>query len=237
MDCVILTSGKATRLYPLTLDTPKVLLPIGATTILDDILNKVLKLEFIDNIIMSASNNKVMDYLSNNPKYSNILNRITVIEEPNAIGVIKTLELVKPHVKSNEFLLIFPDELFLSEIKNIRAMYANAKKTTLSVGVRKMNNKVIYQYSRLEFSNKDVKKIIEKPTDNVGGFSTIGRYIIPTSGLDLLNSEQKSISDLLNSVIDSGFKLSYNIYKGVRFDTGGFLGYNSANKYFSKKGL
>lgn len=235
MDCVILTSGKATRLYPLTIDTPKVLLNIGNRKIIDDILDKVLKLSFIDKIIFSSSNEQLDLYLKNNPKYKDIYNRITVIPEPNAIGVIKTLGLIKPYVTTDDFLLIFPDELFISEIKNVNKMYKNSLANHLSVGVRKMNKHAIGSYSRLEFNNNKVcYKIIEKPQDHKAGLSTIGRYIMPRVSLDYLDESQKSISDLLNACIDHGYKLRYNFYKGKRFDTGQFEGYNQASKYFKK---
>jgi len=41
MTAIVLAAGYATRLYPLTLDTPKALLKIGGVTMLDHLVNKI----------------------------------------------------------------------------------------------------------------------------------------------------------------------------------------------------
>lgn len=52
MKCVLLAAGYATRLYPLTRDLPKSLLPIGGGTILDFIAAKIGEVEGIDRIFL-----------------------------------------------------------------------------------------------------------------------------------------------------------------------------------------
>lgn len=55
MKCVLLAAGYATRLYPLTLDTPKSLLKVGSTTILERILAKVNEVSAIDEIVLVSN--------------------------------------------------------------------------------------------------------------------------------------------------------------------------------------
>ena len=50
MKAIILAAGYATRLYPLTKDTPKALLPVAGRTILDRLLDGMRAIPEIDHI-------------------------------------------------------------------------------------------------------------------------------------------------------------------------------------------
>ena len=55
MKCVLLAAGYATRLYPLTLNLPKSLLPVAGRTILDRILEKVDAVDAVDEVILVSN--------------------------------------------------------------------------------------------------------------------------------------------------------------------------------------
>lgn len=74
MKAIILAAGYATRLYPLTLDTPKALLPIAGKTILDRLFEKFMCADEIDEIYI-VSNDRFFESLRDwahtaNEKYS-----------------------------------------------------------------------------------------------------------------------------------------------------------------------
>ena len=64
MKAIILAAGYATRLYPLTLNTPKALLPIAGKPILNYITDEILTIDEIDEIII----------ISNHRFYKNFVN-------------------------------------------------------------------------------------------------------------------------------------------------------------------
>ena len=63
MVAIILAAGYATRLYPITLDTPKALLKIGGKTMLDHILDKIGELDDVERIVI-VSNDKFYNHFA-----------------------------------------------------------------------------------------------------------------------------------------------------------------------------
>lgn len=52
IDCIILAAGYATRLYPLTRDIPKPLLPVAGRTILDRLVDKAMEVDSLGEILV-----------------------------------------------------------------------------------------------------------------------------------------------------------------------------------------
>ena len=60
MKAIILAAGYATRLYPLTIDKPKALLPIAGKPILNYIVDEIETISEIDELIL-VSNHKFFE--------------------------------------------------------------------------------------------------------------------------------------------------------------------------------
>lgn len=90
MKAIILAAGYSTRLRPLTDKTAKPLLPIGSTTILDLILEKVLQLRNLEKILVVVN----AKFYS---QFENWRSRLS----PEKIGQ-RTIELLNDETTSNE---------------------------------------------------------------------------------------------------------------------------------------
>lgn len=56
MKVIVLAGGFSTRLYPLTKNFPKALLPIGRKTIVDFVVEEILAIKEIDEVILVTNN-------------------------------------------------------------------------------------------------------------------------------------------------------------------------------------
>jgi len=63
MQCVILAAGYATRLYPLTKDRPKPLLPVAGVSILDRLMKKIDRTPAIEHVVI-VSNERFIGHFS-----------------------------------------------------------------------------------------------------------------------------------------------------------------------------
>jgi glucose-1-phosphate thymidylyltransferase len=63
MKAIILAAGYATRLYPLTKDTPKPLLEIKGRPIIDYIIDKLVKLKSLDEVFVVTNDKFFKSFL------------------------------------------------------------------------------------------------------------------------------------------------------------------------------
>jgi glucose-1-phosphate thymidylyltransferase len=134
MKAIILAAGYATRMYPLTKDLPKALLPVKGKFVLDYLLDDIKEFKIIDEFVIITNHKFVkqfQDYI-NDKDY-----KITVIDDgsddnENRLGAvgdisfaIKTLNIEDDVlVIASDNLLNFSLEFFVKgEINTSRCMY------------------------------------------------------------------------------------------------------------------
>lgn len=72
MHAVVLAGGYATRLWPITRHRPKMLLPVGETTVIDRILTELEEDDRIEHVYLSTNENFADDFRSHSRPYTMI---------------------------------------------------------------------------------------------------------------------------------------------------------------------
>ncbi|MCL2611449.1 MAG: nucleotidyltransferase family protein [Defluviitaleaceae bacterium] len=121
MKAIILAAGYATRLYPLTVDKPKALLPIAKKPIIDYIVDELNTLECVSEIIVVSNNKFFSDFLAwadqENPKKITVLNDKTESEETR-LGAIGDIQFVITEKNINEDIIIIAGDNFFTYTLN-----------------------------------------------------------------------------------------------------------------------
>ncbi len=118
MKLVILAAGYATRLYPLTLTTPKPLLPVGGRPMIERVLESLAPVQGIDHVyvVTNAKFASAFEVWKQSPNGQGI--PCTIIndgttDESNRLGAIGDLGLVIRNQKiADDLLVIAGDNLF-----------------------------------------------------------------------------------------------------------------------------
>lgn len=110
MKSVILAAGYATRLYPLTKDFPKPLLPVGALSILDRLIGDLDGIDAVDEHII-VSNASFFDHFEHWKNQSQYLKPIRLINDGTTsnetrLGAVGDILLVIEQLKIPDDLLI-----------------------------------------------------------------------------------------------------------------------------------
>jgi glucose-1-phosphate thymidylyltransferase len=118
MKAIILAAGYATRLYPLTLNKPKALLPIANKPILDYIAEELITIPVMSEMIV-ISNHRFVDHFyqwADSTKYSIPLRIVddSTTNDENKLGAIGDIQLVLTQTPIEEDLLVIAGDTFFT---------------------------------------------------------------------------------------------------------------------------
>ena len=128
MKCALLAAGYATRLYPLTRDKPKALLDVGGRTILDRILEKVERVEAVDEIIIVTNarfHGCFEEFMARRDSRKRIrcLNDGTC-DNDHRLGALADLRLVVTEASVDDDLMVLgADNLFDFELSDFASFF------------------------------------------------------------------------------------------------------------------
>lgn len=105
---MILAAGKGTRMRPLTLTTPKAMLPIGGKPIMAYILDALPEAITEAIIVVGYLGNKIRRHVTD--RYRHMSVRYVVQKE--ALGTYHALSLVAPFLGDERFLVVYADDLY-----------------------------------------------------------------------------------------------------------------------------
>ncbi len=168
MKAIILAAGYATRLYPLTKDTPKALLPIDKKPIIDYIVEQIYTIEEIDEIYV-VTNHKFAQNFQNWQKQTAGKAKITVLDdgtttEENRRGAIGDISFVIDKMQIQEELLVIAgDNFFTYSLKDYYHFYKEKNKDCVCVKVWKDEKTLCNFGIALLDENGKVLDIEEKP--------------------------------------------------------------------------
>jgi glucose-1-phosphate thymidylyltransferase len=187
---VILAAGYATRLYPLTLDRPKALLPVGGKPMLDHLLEQLERVEGLDEVYV-VTNSKFADAFREwSAGRSGLPLRIVddgTVDDDSRLGAIGDLDLTIREAELDDDLLVLAGDNLFSESIAPFPVFA-LEKGEPALGVYDVGDlDTIRRYSVIELDGDDrVTRLEEKPEQPRSTLAGIALYFYPRSALRLV---------------------------------------------------
>ncbi|MFA6268558.1 MAG: nucleotidyltransferase family protein [archaeon] len=183
MKAIILAAGYGTRMYPLTINCAKALLPIGKRKALDFIAEKISS-NFFDEIII-VSNNKFCADFEKWKKETKSKIKITILNNgtnssEEAKGVTKDLALGLENV-SDDFLVISSDNIFGFDLNKMAAEFIKLNKKPLIAVTDIKDKEKAKRHGIVELDGNKIKSFEEKPIQPKSTIKSILCYILPQS--------------------------------------------------------
>ena len=182
MIAIILAAGYATRLYPLTINKPKALLPINNKPIIDYIVDEIETIDAVKEIIV-VSNHKFADCFDEWAKDIKCSKKVTVLDDGTsteetrrgAIGDI--LFAIEEKNIDEELLVIAGDNFFTYKLKDYYDYFI--EKDSDCVCVKKFDDRnLLKQFGvALLDENGKVKDIEEKPAEPKSDTAVYATYM------------------------------------------------------------
>ena len=226
---VILAGGLGTRLRPLTLKTPKPMLPLGKKPILEHLIEWSKK-NGVKSIVLCVSyrKEKIQDYFKDGKKFGvNI--EYAVSNKPLATaGQLKTAE----KFIDDTFVCLYGDSIFDFSLRNMIKQH-NAKKSFATMS--------LYEYkTNLQYGVINTTKIgkvtswEEKP--EIKANINMGCYVMNPKILKYIpKNKSYGMDNLIKKAMNNGKLISGFITKKGFMDIGNNESYKHANEEFAKK--
>ncbi|AEH39364.1 sugar phosphate nucleotidyltransferase [Halopiger xanaduensis] len=189
MEAVVLAGGYATRLWPITRDRPKMLLPLGETTVIDRLYADLESVDRIETVYVSTNERFADDFEAHLAERSYDKPRLSVEEtqaEDEKFGVIAGLaELVEREGVDDDLLVIAGDNVFEFAIRDFLEYYDWRDAPTIAATDVGSPERAT-EYGVLDLADDRVVNFREKPDDPPGTCVSVGCYAFPRETLSLL---------------------------------------------------
>lgn len=254
MKSVILCAGYATRLYPLTLNCPKPLLPIGGRPLIEYILDVLEEIPEIGEVFIVTNarfRKNFVDWYdervnprggkrSSSKKAIRIFNDSSTANE-NRLGAIRDLVLVIREGRLAEDLLVVAgDNLFHFPIGGfVEAASRHAPSVTIAC-VQIESREMAKSYGVVELDGEGrVTDLVEKPENPPSTLVSMGLYYFPKDVLPRIDEylEDRQNPDapgyFIRWLLDRESLYGY-CFRGIWYDIGDLNSYESADRLFRK---
>lgn len=229
---VILAGGKGTRLYPITYEIPKPLLPVKRKPIINYLVDLFLK-QGIKEIAISINKNFKDEFNWWQKRYypstgSGRASNIKFLEEKKPLGTFGGLYYLKKWIGKSPFFLTNGDELKKIDLEKMNQFH-NQYPVLGTVALVKVPNP--QHYGVVVCKNGIVQKFIEKPKNPSSNYINSGLYLFSPEifnyhpGPKFTMVETDIFPKLAKEKKLAGFK-----FNGKWMDTGNFVRYEQAIK-------
>lgn len=225
LDAVLMAGGRGERLRPLTLNTPKPLLPVGGKAIIDYNISE-LRANGIDNIFVTVNylKEQIMDHFAD-PRFDGA---VKCVEEHRKLGTMGSLALVKGLKAEN--LIVMNSDLLTT--MNFEEMYMQHIGSGAALTMAAIPYSVSVPFAIIQNEGREIKGLTEKPTYNY--FANAGVYMMRRKVAERIpKDEYLDAPVLIEQLIAEGEKVEYYPIDGTWIDIGSPDDYRYANELMS----
>ena len=246
MKVVLLCAGYATRLYPLTENQPKPLLPVGGKPILEHLFEKLEALSAVQQIFLVTNDRFYPHFQDWARKMKPSLWKIEVVNDgtktnEERLGAIGDLIFVLKKFRIQDDLAVFAgDNLFSSELKSF-VSFAESHRPYATIGVVDVGRRDrARQYGIVRVDPEGrIVEFLEKPEEPPSTLASTGAYWFDGKNMDLLdryireghNADRPG--DYIRWLVEVDRVFAYP-FKGSWFDIGSLDSYQEADRFFAK---
>lgn len=205
MKAIIPVAGSGSRLRPVTLDTPKAMVPVAGKPVLEYLLDQVTGMGIRDVVlVISPSGDAIRRFVD---RRDDLEARYVVQHEPLGIG--HAVHLCGDLVDDEPLLVLLGDVIYLSDF----AFLAGAPRGN-AVGVKRVSGD-LRRYGLVETEGGRITRLVEKPDHPVSDLAIAGIYSFSSSrplmeGLETLvgsgrrTRNEYQLTDALQWMVEQG---------------------------------
>jgi glucose-1-phosphate thymidylyltransferase len=247
MKLIILAAGYATRLYPLTLNQPKPLLPVAGKPMMEHVLDNIATIEAIDQAYVVTNAKFAKHFEDWASAYRPDLHfRFTIVndgstDDSNKLGAIGDMHLVLTKYEINDDIIVIGgDNLFSNDLSEF-GDYCREKNAPVT-GVYDVGDlEAIKKYNAIEIDEDHrITYFEEKPKVPRSTLTGIALYYYPVTALPLIYEyiAEGNNPDQPGRLVQWLYaRAPFYVWKapGLWYDVGSIETLEEANRVFGRK--
>ena len=247
MKLIILAAGYATRLYPLTLNQPKPLLPVAGKPMLEHVLDNIATVRSIDHAYVVTNAKFAGHFEKWAAGYSrpNLNFGFTIVndqstDDSNRLGAIGDMHLVMTTQQiDDDIIVVGGDNLFSNDLADFGA-YCEQMRAPVTAVYDVGDLEEIKKYNSIEIDeNNRITYFEEKPKVPKSTLTGIALYYYPKSVLPLIHQyiSEGNNPDQPGRLVQWLYtRVPFYVWKvpGLWYDIGSIETLEEANKVFGK---
>ncbi len=186
MDAIVLAGGYATRMWPITRHRPKMLLPVGETTVIDRILEELATDDRIETIYLSTNEAFAAEFEAHIERegYENIqLSVEDTTDEDEKFGVVGALaQLIEREGIDDDLLVVAGDNIMGFEMSDFLDEF-EARSSPVLAAYDVGSYEKAKSYGLVEVEDDQVVDFQEKPDDPKSTLVSIACYAFPADSI------------------------------------------------------
>ena len=222
MKAIVLSGGKGTRLRPLTFTCAKQLIPVANKPILGYVLDQVATtgIKNVGIITAPETGQYVRDYVNNGSKWRLSISYIS--QEP--LGLAHAVKTAQPFLAQDSFIMCLGDNVTGQNLSTFIQKFTKENLDALII-LKEVDNPSSFGIAQLD-ERGNIIQLVEKPKKPIGNLAIIGTYIFSNKVHKAIEHITPSwrgeleITDAIQEMIDSGFKVKAEILNSWWLDTG-----------------
>lgn len=243
MKAIILAAGYATRLYPLTIDKPKALLPIGPKPILNYIVNEIETIPEIDQLIIVSNTKFYQNFVDWKKDFDTRLN-VTILDDKttddtNKLGAVGDISFAVDNLAIDDDLIIMAgDNIFTFRLKDYYDAYKACDKDMILVKEIEDREELKRMGNVIADDTGLVLDMVEKPADPQSNLAAFAAYIykrdtVPMIKQYLSEGNNPDAPGFFPSWLCKRKPIMAYAFDGECYDIGTPKSYEEVNKIFS----
>jgi len=222
MQAVVLAAGKGSRLRPLTEDTPKVLVEVNGTPLIEDVFDNLIDAGADDLVVVVGYKaEQIIDYFGD--EYAGV--PITYAHQREQLGLAHAILQAEPHI-DGDFMLMLGDNIFRGNLGDVTNRQQEDRADAAFL-VEEVPYEDASRYGVLDTNEYgEVTEVVEKPEDPPSNLVMTGFYTFTPAIFHACHLVQPSdrgeyeLPDAIDLLIQSGRTIDAIRLDGWRIDVG-----------------
>lgn len=222
MKGLILSGGKGTRLYPITFNRAKQLVPVANKPVLFRVIEAIKEAGIDDiGIVIGDTGEEIKQAVGNGRRWDV---NITYIPQEAPLGLAHAVKISHSFLGDDRFVMFLGDNVIQGGISSLIRQFASSDWNS-QVVLTQVEHPEHYGVAELDEQGR-IRRLVEKPRNPPSNLALVGIYMFDHNIFQAVNSIKPSwrgeleITDAIQWLVENGCAVHPYIHRGWWIDTG-----------------